>query len=182
MKIWHEDFSQEDLEVTLAQTPDPAIPLTLGRPLQGILPVPLKMTLRYRRLRPLAFVAGAIIVVDERIKQVLQSARTEIEFLAVEVKDARTKEIHSYHFANVLGELDCLDRKRSKFEDFKGFAQNIAVLRLKNGCDALDLFRLAGTLPPLLVASDALADRLRAAGRLGLRFDAIEDYRDPALI
>lgn len=99
MKIWHEDFRQEDLDVELAQSPDPSIPLTLGRPLHGVLPVPLKVTLRYRRRRPAAFAAGPIIVVDEKIKRELLSARTEIEFLAVEVRDARTKESLPYHFA-----------------------------------------------------------------------------------
>ena len=121
-------------------------------------------------------------MVDDGIKQELQAARTEIEFHAVEVKDARTKETLDYYFANVLSELDCLDRDQSKYESFEGFAQNIATLRLKGDCDSLDLFRLASTLPPLLVASDELAQRLNAVGRLGLRFDDVENYRDPLLI
>ena len=114
MKIWHEDFSQEDLDVELAEIPGPAIPLTLGQPLKGVLPVPFAVTLRYRRRRPAAFVAGPIIVVNDRIKQELQSARTEIEFLAVEVKDPATKENLPYDSANILSELDCLDRDRSQ--------------------------------------------------------------------
>jgi hypothetical protein len=182
MKIWHEDFSQEDLDIELARSIDPAIPLTLGRPLQGVVRVPLEVMLHYRRRRPAAFAAGPIVVVDERVKRELLSARTEIEFLDVEVKDTRTKENLPYYFANVLSELDCLDRDRSRYEAFKGFAQNIAILRLKAGSDSLDLFRLAGTLPPLLVASDQLANRITAVGRLGLRFDDVEEYRDPALL
>lgn len=180
-KIWLEDFEQEDLDADLDSDLS-GVPVTTGTPLTGILQIPLQVKLRYRRTRPAAFAVGPILVVDDPVREILQSARTELELLPVEVTDRKTREVLSYWFLNVLSELDCLDRSRSQYEDFKGYAQDIARLRLKDGCATLDLFRLAWTLPPLLVVSDDLARRLSSAGRLGLKFVDVESYRDPALL
>ncbi|MGZ5441920.1 MAG: imm11 family protein [Thermoanaerobaculia bacterium] len=181
MKIWQEDFDQEDLDVDL-DSDLTGVPVTTGTSLKGLLQKPLKVRLGYRRLRPAAFAVGPIIVVDEKVQEALQSAKTAIEFYPVEVTDRKTREVVPYFFMNVLSELDCLDRTHSEYEDFKGYAQNIAVLRLKRDCASLDLFRLAWTLPPLLVVADDLARRLTAIGRLGLKFVDAESYRDPALV
>jgi hypothetical protein len=183
MKIWYEDFDQGDLDVDY-EFPEAltGVRLTTGVSLRGLLSQPLQMKIRYRKTRPAAFAAGPINVVDERIKDILESARSEIEFYPVEVTDKKDGHVLPYFFMNVLSELDCMDRPQSEFEDFKGYAQNIVRLRLKNDCSSLDAFRLARTLPPLIIVADELAQRLSGAGRLALKFVDVERYRDPALI
>jgi hypothetical protein len=181
MKIWHEDFDQDDLDADLVSDLS-GVPVTTGASLKDVLNAPLKVGLRYRGTRPLVFAAGPMVIVGETVRACLQVARTRIEFYPVEVRDRKTRDVIPYHFMNVLSESDCLDRELSAYDDFKGYAQNISRLRLRGDCSSLDLFRLAWTIPPLLVVADHLAQRLTAMGRLGLKLVDVASYRDPALI
>jgi len=54
MKVWHEDFGQEDLDVNLDSDLS-GVQVTTGTSLKGILNAPLKVRLRYRGPRPAAY-------------------------------------------------------------------------------------------------------------------------------
>lgn len=182
MKVWLRDSSQEDLDADLLSAADLAyIPITAGKPLADQLNFTIQVRVRYRRPRPAAFRAGPITIVDPNVRQAIEAARTSVEFHPVDVKDASAKDrpVLRYWFLNIMSELDCLDRQRSEYRDVSGDVEHIRQLRLKDDCAVLDLFRLAGTVPRVILVSDPLAASISTLGRSGLKFVDVDEYTDP---
>lgn len=88
-------------------------------------------------------------VVSEKLRQILEKLKTNIQFLPVEIIERGNKEKHEYYIANVLGLVDalCLEKSEyfkteipelgtiytvSKFAIYENKVQNADVFKLAN--------------------------------------------------
>jgi len=127
--------------------------------------------------------AGSLIIVSGRLKVVMEEMGVHAEFIRLRMtRDGKEYTNQEFYFCNILDCVDCFDYKRGvfKFCSKPGFTSEIdSVERL-----AIDeakaashvLFRLGNGLEYIICVSDALAERLKASGYVGMKLVEPEDW------
>jgi hypothetical protein len=120
--------------------------------------------------------AGSIDAVTNPLRDLLVQHGVNAEFIEIEVKATHHRTVPRYHFMNVLDIIDCIDRQRSKIEEFSaeagGGILGIDELYLdRSKLSDQPLFVLAHR--PLLMAHESLKSAIEAAGFTGIKFQAL---------
>jgi hypothetical protein len=126
--------------------------------------------------------ALGLLLVSERLKAVLEArADAEIEYIPIAVRDRNKRPSRKRYFiANVLGELDCMDRGRSDLDvsdidpDVADRIRTLVLDPAKIGVD-VKLFRLKGAHHLFLVRED-LCHEILDAGMTGIFFLDPDEY------
>jgi hypothetical protein len=120
--------------------------------------------------------AGSVDAVTNPLRDLLVQHGVNAEFIEIEVKATHHRTVPRYHFMNVLDIIDCIDRQRSKIEEFSaeagGGILGIDELYLDDSkLSGQPLFVLGGR--PLLMAHESLKSAIEAAGFTGIKFQAL---------
>lgn len=120
------------------------------------------------------------IVSSNFMKLLVTKEVEDLEFHPVDLICEGTNEVgRSYYFMNVLNNIECFDRKNSKFETPMYDDQLIAeVYYLAINEEAIrgrDLVRMA-EIPSTILVSDRLRTAIEASGLSGIEFMKLEDF------
>ncbi|WNG14148.1 imm11 family protein [Cystobacter fuscus] len=114
------------------------------------------------------------LIVSERVRGVLErNATADIEFLPIQLVDHKGRdETRGFFIANVLGQVDCVDLKASRYEESalspgEFFALTKLVLDETRVDARRNIFRIT-RLPQVILVREELAAGLRESGATGL--------------
>ncbi|NGO00285.1 hypothetical protein G5S52_22490 [Grimontia sp. S25] len=121
------------------------------------------------------FKCGPLLIVNERVKQLLERFTNDVEFLSVGVK-LRGEVYNGYYFANVVVSEDILDRDNSVYEEFDGEIEDISSLRLMEDDASSDVCFL-DVDDYILLVREEVAEAIANENIGGVKFFAPEDWR-----
>jgi hypothetical protein len=118
--------------------------------------------------------ATAIPLFSPRMRATLQGCGVDnIDYYPARVHNLKTDEIRDYHAANVIGRVECVDRKQSKFQPVADSRISISSFESlvldEQKIRGLKLFRSA-EYGLLLLIDESVKERLEAEGLSGLMF------------
>lgn len=113
-------------------------------------------------------------LVSEKLKQILESLNTDIQFLKVTVKESQDEELkRSYYFANVLRVVDALCLEKSKYieTEIAGIGTIYTVSKygiFANKTDNSDVFKLSSRQQIPLFVSEVFKNMIEKENITGI--------------
>ena len=121
------------------------------------------------------FKCGPLLIVNEKIRQILEHFSSDIEFLHVCV-NKNDNYYDGYYFANVVISEDILDRDNSVYYEFDNEVEDISLLRLLDKNVVSSIFFL-DVDDYILITRDEVATAIIKQNLSGVKFFSPEDWR-----
>ncbi|WP_158136326.1 hypothetical protein [Photobacterium damselae] len=85
------------------------------------------------------FKCGPLLIVNEKIRQILEHFSSDIEYLSVYI-NKNDHYYDGYYFVNVVASEDILERENSVYDEFDNEIEDISLLRLLDRDVASSIF------------------------------------------
>lgn len=173
-KIWEADYNNESYytRASLINVTDfSGIKVLSGESLVGKCPLA-KIAIESESKPADYFTAGALFIVSNNLKDIIEGFAVAAEFYPVELTLNGSKFIDvKYYFLNIVEKIDCLNRELSQFTEKKGYVGDIKKLVIDEAMTVgKHLFRLGNSYQVLVLASDELSEAIKASGATGMQF------------
>lgn len=123
-------------------------------------------------------------IVSVRLKEILESMNTDIQFLPVMIKEKRTQRVlPDYYIANILKVVDalCLERSEYFVTDIEGIGKIYSVVKygiFAEKTEDSDVFKLAKRQEIPIFVSERFKDSIEEKGITGIDLLEIQVYEN----
>lgn len=145
-----------------------------AKPLANVWPKNIELIVQTKHTPNDAFECGPLLIVNDRLKNILKFWESKIEYLPITVIHDGVK-YGKYYFANILKTIDYLDKKSAVFDEYDGEVDSVEVLKLKNNEINEPIFYLDSFDKIILVNQKVVSD-IQNQGIEGVKFVTPEEW------